>query len=231
MNRVTKHLTPGTAIACIALFVALSGAAFAAKTTLGQKAVKTQNLANAAVTTAKLRNGAVATGKIRNGAITTPKIADGAVGATQIANGAVRAGQLGGQVVTEPKIKNGAVSESKLGSESVTTGKIKKEAVTAATLSAGLYGQLVRNVSYVSKESGAVSATSPQSVTAECPAGREAIGGGARIVPGDATVVDLTETIPFVSGDGKRTGWTATAKTSEATKTFAVEAFAVCAEL
>jgi hypothetical protein len=56
-----RHLNPATVISCIALFVALSGAAMAAKTTLSKNAVKTQNLANGAVTTAKLRNGAVTT--------------------------------------------------------------------------------------------------------------------------------------------------------------------------
>jgi hypothetical protein len=223
---------PQTAVAnvlsCIALFLALSGAAYAAKMTLGKKSVKTQNLANAAVTTAKLRNGAVTTGKIRNGAITTPKIADGAVGATQIATGAVRAGQLGGQVVTEPKIKNGAVTENKLGAESVTTGKIKKEAVTAATLSSGLYGQLVKNVSYVSKTTPSDEVT-PKTTTAECPAGKEVLGGGARTILGTSTEASVSESLPFVDGAGKRTGWTA--KASGSVGTFALEAVAICAEL
>ena len=56
MKHLSKHLSFANAISCIALFVALSGAAYAA-TTLGKKSVKTQNLANGSVTTLKLRRG------------------------------------------------------------------------------------------------------------------------------------------------------------------------------
>ena len=46
-----KHLTPSTVISCIALFVALSGAAYAAG--LAKNSVKTKNIANGAVTAAE----------------------------------------------------------------------------------------------------------------------------------------------------------------------------------
>lgn len=223
-----KHLNPATVISCIALFVALSGAAMAAKTTLSKNAVKTKNIANGAVTTPKLRNGAVTAAKLRNGAVLGSKIADGTIGSGQLANGSVRSGQLGGQVVTEPKIKNGAVTESKLGAEAVTTGKIKKEAVTAATLSTSLYGQLVKNVSYVTKTS-ASDEVSLKAITAECPAGKEVLGGGARPVLGTSSEAWLVESTLFVDGSGKRTGWTA--KVEGSAGTFAVEAVAICAEL
>lgn len=230
MKQLKRHLTVANVLSAVALFMALGGAAYAAKLMLPKKSVKTQNLANGAVTNLKLRNGAVTPLKIRNGAVTGAKIAIGAVGSTQLADGGVRSVDLGGGVVTEGKLKNGAVGEAKLGASSVATGKIQDGAVTSAKLSAALLAQLVKNVSYVNKESGALSTTSPQSVTAECPSGKQVVGGGARIVFGDATVVQLTESIPFLAGDGKRTGWTAAAKTAEATKTFAVEAYAICAE-
>jgi trimeric autotransporter adhesin len=240
LKHLSKHLTVANAISCIALFVALSGAAYAAKTTLGNKAVKTKNLANGSVTAPKLRGGSVTTLKLKNGAVTGPKIGPGAIGSTALAGGSVRSSQLGGGVVTEGKLKNGAVTEtklfnsavtnSKIGPNAVATGKIQDGAITSSKLATGLLAQLVRNVSYVNKASGAVSATSPQSVTAECPAGKQVIGGGARVLPGDASVVQITDSVPFLAGDGKRTGWTAAAKTAEATKTFAVEAHAICAE-
>lgn len=225
---IKRHLNPATVIACIALFVALSGAAMAAKVTLSKNAVKTKNIANGAVTTPKLRNGAVTGAKLRNGAVTGAKIANGTIGSGQLANGSVRSGQLGGGVVTEAKIKNGAVTENKLGAESVTTGKIKKEAVTATTLSPSLYGQLVKNVSYVSKTS-ASDEVSVKAITAECPAGKEVIGGGARPVLGTSVEAWLVESTLFVDGSGKRTGWTA--KVEGSAGTFAVEATAICAEL
>ncbi|HSS05141.1 MAG TPA: hypothetical protein VLK89_08155 [Solirubrobacterales bacterium] len=250
MKHLSKHLSFANAMSCIALFVALSGAAYAAKTTLGNKSVKTQNLANGSVTTLKLRGGSVTNLKLRNGAVTGAKIANATIGSTQLANGAIRSEQLGGGVVTEGKLKNGAVigtkiangavtgekigsgavTNSKLGNDAVTGGKIQNGAVGSASLAPSFLAQLVKNVVYVGKASGAVSATSPQSVTAECPVGKQAIGGGAKIIPGDATVVQVTESVPFVASNSKRTGWTAAAQTSEATKTFAVEAVAICAE-
>jgi hypothetical protein len=229
LKQLKRHLTVANVLSAVALFMALGGAAYAAKVMLPKKSVKTQNLANGAVTNLKLRNGAVTPLKIRNGAVTGAKIAPGAVGSTQLADGGVRSVDLGGGVVTEAKLKNGAVTENKLGANSVATGKIQDGAVTGAKLSAALLAQLVDNVSYVSKVS-ATDEASPKTATAECPAGKQVVGGGAKIVSGDATVVQLTESIPFVASDGKRTGWTAAAKTSEAGKTFGVEAHAICAE-
>lgn len=228
MRLLRKQVTVANVLSALALFLALSGAAYAAKTTLAKNSVKTKNIANGAVTTAKLRNGAVTNGKLRNGAVTGLKIAPETIGGDQIAKSSIRSAQLGGGVVTEGKIKNGAVTEDKLGAESVATGKIKKEAVTAGTLSTTLYGQLAKNVSYVTKTSASDEA-SPKTATAECPAGKEVLGGGARPVLGTSTEASLIESTPFVDGGGKHTGWTA--KASGSPGTFALEAVAICAEL
>lgn len=241
MKQLSRHLTFANAISCIALFIALSGAAYAAKTTLGNKAVKTKNLANGSVTALKLRGGSVTNLKLANGAVTGPKIAPGAVGSTQIANGAVRSAALGGGVVTEGKLKNGAVTEakifnsavtnSKIGPNAVATGKIADGAVTAVKLASSFYAQLLKNISYVTKTSPNSNTTEKsKSVTAECPAGKQVTGGGARIV-GATTKVAITESAATVSGE-KRTGWSAAARDiteSEGTN-WAVEAFAICAE-
>jgi hypothetical protein len=206
-------------IACIALFVALSGAAVAAKTA-SKNSVKTASIASGAVTTAKLKNGAVTTPKLRNKAVTGAKIADATIGSGQLAGGSVRSGQLGGQVVTEPKIKNGAVSEGKLASGSVSSSK----------LTSSFLGQLVRNVTYVNKLTNEDSEDA-KTVTAECPSGKETIGGGAR-VNGELNEVALTGSNPFSAPNGARTGWSAYARESTATvQNWSLEAFAVCAEL
>ena len=226
MKQLTRHLTFANVTSCIALFLALGGAAYAAKTATK---VKTRNLANGAVTAPKLRSGAVTNPKLRNGAVTGVKIAPATIGSGQLADGSVRSGQLGGQVVTEPKIKNGAVGENKLGPESVTAAKVKNEAITAAKLSAGLYGQLVKNVSYVTK-------TSPgggnfQTATVECPAGKQVVGGGARAIPGGAETAGLTETYPFLGAYGRQTGWTASVtREGDDGGVISVVAYAICAE-
>ncbi len=220
MKLIKRHLNPATAIACIALFVALGGAAVAAKTA-SKNSVKTASIANGAVTTPKLKNGAVTTPKLRNGAVTGAKIAPATIGSSQLANGSVRSGQLGGQVVTEPKLKNGAVSESKLANGSVSSGK----------LTSSFLGQLVRNVTYVNQATGEDSEES-KSITAECPSGKLAIAGGARL-GGELKSVALTGSTPFVAGNGSRTGWSAFAHETGTgqTENWSIEAFAVCAEL
>lgn len=241
MKYLSKHLSVANVLSCIALFIALSGAAYAATTTLGKKAVKTKNLANGAVTTLKLRGGAVTNLKLRNGAVTGAKIAPATIGSSQLANGAVRAAQLGGGVVTEnklqngavtaAKIANGAVTNAKLGNDSVTAGKIQNGAVTPAALSASLSAQLIKNVSYVTATSPSNEEPKPKSITANCPTGKQAIGGGARVV-GEVTSVVLSESAPVSNGEGKRVGWSASAVEFAAPlKPWAVEAFAICAEL
>jgi hypothetical protein len=145
----------------------------------------------------------------------------------------VTRGKLKDGGVSTEKLANGAVTNSKLGADSVTAGKIQDGAVTAAKLSSTLNAQLVKNVSYVTKASSTDSA-SPKTVTAECPAGKVAIAGGAKLALGSAIGVALGESAPTPpDSQGKRVGWTATANEVVGTETepWSVEAYAICAEL
>ena len=56
MKMLKRHLTVANVLAAMALFVALSGVAYAA--TLGKNQVKAKNIATEAVTTAEARSGA-----------------------------------------------------------------------------------------------------------------------------------------------------------------------------
>ncbi len=239
MKQLSKHLTFANAVSCIALFVALSGAAYAATTTLGKKSVKTQNLANGAVTTLKLRGGSVTNLKLRNGAVTGNKIAQGTIGSSLLANGSVRSEQLGGGVVTSGKLKNGAVTSEKLAGNAVGTnqlaanavsnGKIQDGAVGSTKLASSFLAQLVKNVSYVNKSSLANSTEEVKTVSAECPSGKQLVGGGARVL-GAATKVAITETAPILNAE-KRTSWSAAARAIDVEgSAWAIEAHAICAE-
>jgi hypothetical protein len=240
VNRLSKHLSVANVLSCLALFVALSGAAYAA-TSLEKKSVKTRHLAKGAVTTQKLRNGAVTAVKIRNGAVIAAKIAPGAVGSSQLLDGGVRSVDLGGGVVTAGKLKDGAVTGAKLANNAVTASKIAADAVTAGKLQEGavtgsklapsLNAQLVKNVSYEVKASTLSDSSSPKTATAECPSGKVAIGGGAKLT-GTPTTVAVTESAPTApNAEGKRTGWTAAASEIVADGgNWAVEAYVVCAE-
>lgn len=241
MKNLKRHLSVANVLSCIALFVALSGAAVAA-TTLSSKSVKTRHLTKGAITTQKLRNGAVTAAKIRNGAVVGAKLAPGAVGSTQLLDGAVRSVDLGGGVVTRGKLKDGAVSEeklangavvnSKLAADAVGTGKIQDGAVTATKLSPTFNAQLVKDVSYATAMSASNTLETTKTATATCPTGKQAIGGGAKVV-GGTILVAITESAPTpTNAEGKRTGWVAVAQEESGggATNWSVEVYVVCAE-
>lgn len=191
------------------------------------------------MTTKKLRNGAVTAAKIRNEAVIGAKLAPGAVGSTQLLDGAVRSVDLGGGVVTSGKLKNGAVTDEKLANSAVTnsklaanavaTGKLQDGSVTVAKLSPSFDAQLIKDVSYVSKASGIIP-IDYEKLTADCPSGKQAIGGGARVI-GETKKVALIESAPAVDGAGKRVGWTAAAtEFAEEVADWTLEVHAICAE-
>jgi hypothetical protein len=181
----------------------------------------------------------VTTAKLRNGAVTGPKLAAEAVIAEKLAKASVRSVALGGGVVTTAKLKDLAVSEGKLGNGAVTTaklaagsvetGKLAREAVTSEKLAAGLLAQLVKDVDYVTAVSEENDAVTPKTVTAQCPAGRQVIGGGAHVTgTSDAAV---TESAPVADPAGRHNGWRASARVVSPSPPFwGIEAHAICAE-
>lgn len=244
MKNLKRHLNVANVLSAMALFVALSGVTYAA-TTAAKNSVKAKSIAKGAVTTPKLKNLAVTSGKIGNGAVISSKIGASAVGGTQIADGSVRSVELGGGVVTNAKIQNGAVSDAKLATnavtsnkinaEAVTTGKLGNEAVTGAKMSSSILGQLVKNVIYVDAKSAKNTSTEdPEDATAACPTGKQAIGGGARILSSpETTKVAMTQSAPVFDSSGKATGWYAQARPIGGADPvdWELEVHAVCAEL
>lgn len=219
MSTLKRHLTVANVLSCIALFVALGGAAYAA-VKIPVNGVKARNIAPQAVTNAKIKREAVTSGKIKNGGVNALDIGAGQVTSDKLATGAV----------TSKKIAKKAVTNRTLAEESVTTGKIAKEAVDASKISTPLWAQLVRNVAYFSATS-AEDSEEVKSVTAKCPSGKEAIAGGA-LLHGELKEVSITGSSPFSEGNS-RTGWSAFGHEtgSGTTNNWSVEAFAVCAEL
>ena len=103
-----KKPSPALVIAVIALFVGLSGGAYAANK-IGANQIKGK-----AVTTGKLAGKAVTTGKL--------------------AGKSVKTGKLAGQAVTESKLGDQSVTSSKLGDGSVTSSKLSDESVKSDEL-------------------------------------------------------------------------------------------------
>jgi hypothetical protein len=145
-------------VACVALFVALGGGAYAAfnlpKNSVGSKQIK-----NGAVVNSKLANNSVATGKIRNGAVTASKInatgltVPNATNATNATNAANLGGLAPSSYTTESNFSQGSPNQTignafaTVGSVSITTDGTKRligmAAVHAVNGTAGTGAYLV----------------------------------------------------------------------------------------
>lgn len=230
MKTLKRHLSVANVLSITALFIALGGTAFAAvKLQPGQ--VKAVNIANQAVTNSKIKTQAVTSGKIKNNGIVTADLANGSVRGAKLANGGIGAGKLAKESVLNSNLAKKAVTESKLGAEAVTTGKLANEAVTSAKISTGTWRQLVKNITYVT-ETSINDTEDEKSVTATCPAGKEAIGGGAHINSPSSVKVAINGSYPLVASNNARTGWIASGReTPEEAGNWQIVAYAVCAEL
>jgi hypothetical protein len=219
VSTLKRHLSVANVLSCIALFVALGGVAYAA-VKIPPNAVKARNIARQAVTNAKIKREAVTSGKIKDGGVNALDIGAGQVTNEKIATGAV----------TGKKIAKKAVSERTIANEAVTTAKIAKEAVDASKISTPLWEQLVRNVAYFSASSPSDSEAN-KTATAECPKGKEAVGGGVRL-EGELAEVAVTGSYPLSNGTS-RTGWVALAHETGPGEagSWSVVAFVVCAEI
>jgi hypothetical protein len=225
-----RHLTVANVLSVTALFVALAGSAYAA-TKLGPGQVKSVNIASQAVTNSKIKTQAVTSGKIKNGGINAADLGKESVINSKLAKKVVTNAKLGNEAVSGSKLAKKAVTANILGPEAVTAGKLGNESVSAVKLAGSFYHQLLKNVTYVTETSVNDSETE-KSVTALCPVGKEAIGGGARINSAASVSVAINGSYPLVTATNSRAGWIATGhETPTEAGNWQVVAYAVCAEL
>jgi hypothetical protein len=234
VNRLKQHLTFANVLSCMALFIALGGGVAVAAGKIGPGAVKATNIANEAVTNPKLKKQAVTSGKIKDGNVNAVDLGTGSVINSKLAKKAVTNAKLGNESVGTSKLAKKSINESKLAAESVGTGKIDNEAITSAKISTTVWRQLLKNVTYVT-ETSINDSVLTKSVTATCPVGKEAIGGGVRINGGNGSVegaVVPSESAPVVSATNARVGWIAGGReVGKEDASWQVVAYAVCAEL
>ncbi len=114
MRPIRKHLSFANIVSCLALFVALGGASYAAvnlpKNSVGPRqlkpkavktgyldrnAVKTGKLAPEAARAGKIAKNAITTDRLRNSAVTGQKVLDGSLLANDFAPGQIPAGPQG----------------------------------------------------------------------------------------------------------------------------------------
>ncbi len=127
LARISDKLTFSNVIACLALFIALGGAAVAAG--LAKNSVDTKQIKSNAVTAAKIKNGAVNSHKLAHGAVVAGKYGANSISSGVLQNGSVIAAKLAKNSVTNPAIANGVVGTNKLGSKVVTSVKLADNSV------------------------------------------------------------------------------------------------------
>jgi hypothetical protein len=132
-SKIRAKLTYSNAIASLALFIALGGAAVAA--TVPNNSVGTKQLKKGAVTKAKLHRSAVTSAKLAPKSVIAGKLGPSAVLPGNIVNGGITTPKLAAGSVIASTIKNGVVTTNKLTNEAVTTAKLGNGSVTAAKLS------------------------------------------------------------------------------------------------
>jgi len=229
VSMLKRHLSVANVLSCMALFVALGGVAYAA-VKIPPNAVKTRNIANQAVTNAKIKREAVTSGKIKNGGVNALDLGAGQVTSEKLGTGAVTGKKIAKKAVSPRTLAANAVGTDAIANEAVTVGKLGKESVDASKISTSLWAQLVRNVAY-ENASSASNSEANKTATANCPKGKEAIGGGVRL-EGELAEVAVTGSYPLSTGSS-RTGWEAVAHETGPGQpnNWSVVAFVVCAEL
>jgi hypothetical protein len=178
--------SPALVISCIALFLALAGSAFAAKTAsvssrqivdgtvrtvdLRDNAVTSPKIADATVTANDLGTDSVNTDEIAKDAVKSDEIAENAVASPEVAPDSLTAGDLAANSVTSSEVADQSLTQDDLGPDSVGSSEIQAGAIRSSEL-----GTIIQ----VSNSTG-IAANSNGGVSVNCPAGTTVISGGAQ---------------------------------------------------
>jgi hypothetical protein len=200
----SRRPSPALVISCLALFLAITGSAFA----VGKNTVRSAQIVDGTVRTIDLRDNAVNAAKIAPDAVGAEEIAENAVASPEVAADSLTAGDLGANSVGSSEVVDQSLTADDLGPNSVGSSELQAGAVRASEL-----GTIIS----VSNSTG-VAASANASVTATCPAGTTVISGGAQ--PGNFGV-ELTSTLR--NGNG----WLAQAKNNNGSAS-TLTAFAYC---
>jgi hypothetical protein len=158
--------SPALAISCLALFLALAGSAFAAKTA----SVSSRQIVDGTVRTVDLRDNAVKSTKIADATITADDLGTDSVNSDEIAKDAVKTDEIAENAVASAEVANQSLTQDDLGPDSVGSSELQAGAVRASEL-----GPIIQ----VSNSTG-IAANTSFGVSVQCPAGTTVISGGAQ---------------------------------------------------
>jgi hypothetical protein len=208
MTSKTRSFRPSPAlvIACLALFAALTGSAFAAG--VGKNTVRSPQIVDGTIRTVDIRDNAVAAGKIAPDAVATTEIAENGVESSDVAPDTLTASDLAASSVTSSEVADQSLTSNDLGPDSVGSSELQAGSVRASEL-----GGIIQVSNAVTIKAGA-----NEAVTALCPAGTSVISGGG--LPG-------LYAVSLVGSVRSGNGWEAYAHSNSGTDT-TLTAYAYC---
>jgi hypothetical protein len=159
-NNKTNSFRPSPAlvISCLALFLALTGSAFAV------------GIAKNSVRSAQIVDGTVRTLDLRDDAVNAPKIAANAVGSGEIAENAVES----------PEVAQDALTSQDLGAASVASSEVADQALTASDLGPDSVAASELGTVTVRTNATTVAKGANGSVGVNCAAGEQVLSGGGQ---------------------------------------------------
>jgi hypothetical protein len=159
--------SPALAIACLALFMALTGSAFAV------------GIAKNSVRSAQIADGTLRSIDLRDNAVNSPKIAPNAVGSEEIAENAVESPEVAPDALTAEDLGAASVTSSEVADQSLTSNDLGPNSVGSSELRAGsIRAEELGPIIQVSN-STTIKGGDNVSVGVACPVGTTAISGGA----------------------------------------------------
>ena len=149
------RLSPALVISCLALFVALTGGAFAAG--IAKNTVRSPQIVDGTVRTVDLRDNSVAAGKIAPDAVDTTEIAENGVESSDVAPETLTSADLGAASVTSSEVADQSLTANDLGPDSVGSSELQTGSVRAAEL-----GTIIQVSNAVTIKAGANEAVNGQ---------------------------------------------------------------------
>jgi len=177
MTSKTRSFRPSPAltISCLALFLALTGSAFAV------------GIAKNSVRSAQIVDGSVRTVDLRDSAVNAQKIAPDSVGGEEIAENAVASPEVAPDSLTNQDLGDASVASPEVADQSLTANDLGPSSVAASELA----GVTVRT------NSTTVAKGANGGVSVSCAPGEQVLGGGGQ--PGHFGT-EMTSSRP--SGEG-----------------------------
>jgi hypothetical protein len=137
MRKIRGAISYSNVVATAALFLALSGGAAYAASTMGKGSVTSANLAPNAVTSRSIAKDAVKSKNLAAKAVQSRNIAKNAVKSKSLAANAVQSKNIGKNAVTSKSLAANAVTGEKIKKEAITASNVKQATLTRSNLATG----------------------------------------------------------------------------------------------